>query len=135
MTFKLVFTADVGEVADLKGLRDQIKICFEPLGELRLTNVFQIQDGAAPQKAEYGAYGHVMLTDGQYSELVKRFGRERAEVLIEELSWKLYQKGYRFRDHFSVIVEWAKGREDTKKPGEAQSFNVDDFFKANVERI
>ena len=139
MRVKLVFSAEVKDTEDMRGLREQIGMCFEKLGDVRLTGVYMV-DGSTPPKAEYGAYGKVMLTDGGYEDLIKRFGKGRADELIDELSWKLYQKNYRYADHFAVIVEWEeaarRGRLSGSDIGEAcaQSFDVDEFFRVNLER-
>ena len=159
MTVKLTFLAQVKDYDDLRGLREQIGMCFEELGDVRLTGVFQVMDGTEPQKIERGAYGKVMLSDSGYEELIRRFGKEKTDALIDELSWKLYQKRYRYNDHFAVIVEWSKqqavsdnnsvlrlntanckatpncyGRADTSGNGKAASFDVDEFFDAAVKR-
>ena len=147
MTVKLTFAAEVKDTEDIRGLREQIGMCFEELGDVRLTGVYMV-DGSTPQKAEYGAYGRVMLTDGGYEELIKRFGREKVDELIDRLSWKLHQKNYKFKDHYAVIVEWieeeklhpigearnagSRGRLPLQENGNAQSFDVDEFYAAAV---
>lgn len=134
MTVKLTFLAQVKDYDDLKGLREQIGMCFEELGDVRLTGVFQVMDGSEPQKVERGAYGKVMLSDSSYDELIRRYGKDKTDALIDELSWKLYQKNYRYSDHFAVILEWEEAREKGAKDTRAASFDVDEFFKANLER-
>ena len=139
MRVKLVFSAEVKDTEDMRGLREQIGMCFEKLGDVRLVGIFQVEDGAE-LKSERGKYGKVMLTDGGYEELTRRFGKGRADELIDELSWKLYQKNYRYADHFAVIVEWEeaarRGRLSGSDIGEAcaQSFDVDEFFRANLDK-
>ena len=132
MTVKLTFSAEVKDTEDIRGLREQIGMCFEELGDVRLTGVYMV-DGSTPQKAEYGAYGKVLLTDGGYRELVARFGRDRVDRFIDRLSWKLHQKNYKFKDHYAVIVEWIEEESNTSAAN-AQSFDVDEFFNAAVKR-
>jgi len=148
MKVRLIFSADVRDSDDVVGLREQIAMCFEELGTARLLSVSPIK-GSEPLKIERGTYGHVMLSDAGYEELVRRLGKGRAEALINELSYKLHQKGYSFKDHFAVILEWDKEEERGASAGASHhpttrgsdgtqvkwtSFDVDEFFKANLER-
>lgn len=132
MRLRLIFEASVVDADDIKGLREQIGMCFEELGGVRLLSVTPVK-GSAPPKVERGAYGHVMLSDGEYEKLVARYGKGKAEALISSFSYKLHQKHYQYADHFAAIVEWEE-QERGNAPA-AASFDVDDFFNANVERI
>ena len=152
MKLKLVFSAEVKDAEDIRGLREQIAMCFEELGDVRLISVVPVK-GSMPPKVERGTYGHVMLSDGEYEKLVARFGKGKAEALISEFSYKLHQKHYRYADHFAAILKWEE-EEGTHSPsvafgdsslpegafedvsaGKAASFDVDEFFRANAERI
>ena len=134
MTIKLTFLAKVKDYDDLKGLREQIGMCFEELGDVRLISVSTVK-GSEPPKVERGTYGHVMLSDAGYGELVRRLGKGAAEARINELSYKLHQKGYRFKDHFAVILEWDEEERERGAGGrQAASFDVDEFFNAAVKR-
>ena len=147
MRVRLVFSADVKDTEDIRGLREQVGMCFEGLGDARLVGIFQVEDGVE-LKSERGKYGKVMLTDGGYEELIKRFGCEKVDEFIDRLSWKLHQKNYKFKDHYAVIVEWieeeklhpigearnagSRGRLPLQESGNAQSFDVDEFYAAAV---
>ena len=156
MRLKLVFSADVKDSEDMRGLCEQIGMCFEGLGGARLISVSQVE-GSAAVKVGRGPYKNVMLTDAGYEELVRRLGKGKAEALIADFSYKIYQKGYRFKDHFAAILEWAEGNAPSgiytssdacrasfpsrgslsgENTGEAkaQSFDVDEFFNAAVKR-
>ena len=132
MKLRLIFNADVADSDDIKGVREQIGMCFEALGDARLVSVAVI---TGTSKVERGTYGRVMLSDAGYDELCRMFGKGKAEALINELSWKLHQKHYRFEDHFSLLVKWERERERAGGSGNgvrAQSFDVDEFFNAAV---
>lgn len=91
----------------------------------------------APQnKQVFGSFGNVYLTEEQHADLVKRYG-EAAEGMIENFSLKLKSKGYHYDDHHAAIRLWAATDSNAPKPvpqNRAQSFDVDDFFEAAIER-
>ena len=162
MTLKLVFFAfDVADTEDIRALSEKVGMCFENLGDARLQYFTRVEDGGMV-KVGRGPYKNVMLSDVGVRELTERFGAAKAEALIAEFSDKLYQKNYKFKDHFAKIVAWAEEREgetpsadgytsfdgsaatfpsrgrllgDDTKAGRAQSFDVAEFFNAAVERI
>ena len=162
MTLKLVFFAfDVADTEDIRALSEKIGMCFEGLGDARLQYVTRVEDGGMV-KVGRGPYRNVMLSDVGVRELEERFGAARAAALIAEFSDKLYQKNYKFKDHFAQIVAWAEEREGETPSadgytssdgsaatfpsrgrlpgsdtggGRAQSFDVDEFFETNIERI
>ena len=134
MRIRMIFEADARDSEDIAGLREQVAMCFEDLGDARLISVSTVK-GSEPPKVERGTYGHVMLSDAGYGELVRRLGKGAAEARINELSYKLHQKGYRFKDHFAVILEWDEEERGRGAGGrQAASFDVDEFFKAAVKR-
>lgn len=138
MQIKLFFVADVIDSEDIRGICEQVAMCFEGLGGVRLVSVSPLP-GSLPVKVGRGPYKNVMLSDVGVAELEERFGKARAEALIADLSYKLYQKNYRYSDHFAVIVEWEEAaRRNLSVAGaasiKAQSFDVDEFFNAAVER-
>ena len=114
----MVFSAEVADDEDVRGLCEQIGMHFEKFGDARLLSVSVVKDGES-LKVGRGPYKNVMLTDAGYADF----------------SYKLYQKGYRFKDHFAVILEWSEGNAPSgDSRGEAQSFDVNEFFRANLER-
>lgn len=137
MRIVMIFEAQVSDSEDLAGLREQVAMRLEELADVRCVKVQAVR-GTGPCKSARGRYGNVMLTDDEFDALWAKFG-DRAGELIDDLSYKLHQKGYRFKDHFAVIMEWSKEEEhaDRRFPqmdGRAASFDVDEFFKANLER-
>ena len=93
-------------------------------------------EDAHVKKQTFGSFGNVYLTEEQHADLIKRYG-ERAEDLIENFSLKLKSKGYQYADHHAAILLWAVTDSKAPKPvppKQAQSFDVDDFFEAAIER-
>ena len=138
MRLKLVFHAKVKDTDDIRGICEQIGMCFEELGDARLISVAPVK-GGEPMKVGRGPYKNVMLSDVGVRELEERLGAAEVVARIADLSYKLYQKNYRFNDHFAVIVEWEEAaRRNPSVAGaasiKAQSFDVDEFFNAAVER-
>jgi hypothetical protein len=142
MTAKLTFYANVKDTDDIMGLCEQIGMCFEELGDIRLVYLSYVKENM-PLKVGRGPYKNVMLSDEGVRELSERYGHARAEALIESLSKKLYQKNYRFNDHFAVIVEWEEA--ERKNPSafreasstilnKATSFDVNEFYNAAVRK-
>ena len=138
MRIKLFFVADAKDSEDIRGVCEQVAMCFEDLGGVRLVSVSPLP-GSLPVKVGRGPYKNVMLSDVGVRELEERFGKAKTEALVADLSYKLYQKNYKFKDHFAVIVEWEEAaRRNPSVAGaasiKAQSFDVDEFFRANLER-
>ena len=63
------------------------------------------------QKLTLGAYQNVYLTEAEYEALKREFPNYTA--MIENLSRKIAMHGYRYKNHYVVLVEWAK--EDMEK--------------------
>ncbi len=149
MRVRLVIDATIADSDDIRGLSEAVAARLEDLGGARLITSAVLADGA-PVKVGRGPYRNVMLSDVGVRELNERFGAARVAALIADFSYKLYQKNYKFKDHYAVLVEWAEEREGetpsadgytsfdgsaATKAGSAQSFDVDEFFKTNIERI
>ncbi len=138
MQIKLTFVADVTDSEDIRGICEQVAMCFEGLGGVRLVSVSPVK-GSLPVKVGRGPYKNVMLSDVGVRELEEQLGAAEVAARIADLSYKLYQKNYKFKDHFAVILEWAEAaRRNPSVAGaasiKAQSFDVDEFFRANLER-
>ena len=124
---RLTFEGQSRDGDDTEALREVVETRLEDVAELRLVKVEDISAG----KGHYGKYGNVRLSEAERAELIRLYGERLAAELVDKLSVKLKTKGYRFRDHFSTIVEWQK--EDRVGWG-AASFNIDEFFTAAVKR-
>lgn len=160
MQIKLFFVADVTDSEDIRGVCEQVAMCFEGLGGVRLTSVSPIK-GSLPVKVGRGPYKNVMLSDVGVRELEEQLGAAEVAARIADLSYKLYQKNYKFKDHFAVILEWAEEERgkttvaagytssvaygdsfpsrgslsrDGGGEGKAASFDVDEFFHAAVKK-
>ena len=127
MKVRMIFEGQAPDGDGVEALREVVKARLEDVAELRLVKVEDISAG----KGHYGKYGNVRLSEAEREELIRLYGKRLAADLVDKLSVKLKTKGYRFRDHFSTIVEWQK--EDGTACG-AASFNIDEFFDAALER-
>ena len=127
MKVRLTFEGKACDGDDVEALREVVQTRLEDVAELRLVKVEDISAG----KGHYGKYGNVRLSEAERAELIRLYGERLAAELVDKLSVKLKTKGYRFRDHFSTIVEWQK--EDGVARG-SSSFNIDEFFDAAVKK-
>ena len=132
MRLRVSVEVQVEDYEEVRGVCEQIGVLLEPIGDARVLSVTPIL-GERENKIGRGPYKNVMLTDREMILLVNKFGN-RAHELVRVFSIKLYQKGYRFRDHCAMILEWESKEQVKPECGVAQSFDVDEFFRANIER-
>ena len=64
-------------------------------------------------KKTYGQFENVKLTDEEYDKLKERY--VDYEDRIEELSIGMDSKGYKYKNHYSTILSWAR-KEEKQKP-------------------
>lgn len=62
-------------------------------------------------KRKFGSAQNVLLTDDEYAKLKARF--MDADERIENLSLGIASKGYKYKDHYATILNWA--RRDAEK--------------------
>ena len=67
------------------------------------------------KKSKYGFFENVFLTDEEYQKLIDKFGKDEASKWIEDLSYGVKSKEYKFKDHYATILNWA--RRDKEKNG------------------
>ena len=127
MKVRLTFEGKTNDGDGVEALREVVEVRLEDVAELRLVKVEDISAG----KGHYGKYGNVRLSEAERAELIRLYGERLAAELVDKLSVKLKTKGYRFRDHFSTIVEWQK---EDGVSREASSFDIDEFFAAAVKK-
>lgn len=71
-----------------------------------------------PVKHRYGEFKNVLLTDNELEKLKERFPYDWQER-IDNLSFGIDSKGYKYKSHYATILNWAR-RENNKQP-ETQS--------------
>ena len=59
-----------------------------------------------PEKQKFGSMQNVLLTPEEYSKLCERFAD--ADSRIENLSLSIASKGYKYKDHYATILNWAR---------------------------
>lgn len=83
---------------------------------------------ATPSKHTCGKFQNVLLTEEQERDLRQRFPNDHT-AKIDRLSEYMHQTGKTYKDHYEIILKWAK--EDGEKQS---SFNLDEFVKLAVEK-
>lgn len=65
---------------------------------------------ASPPRSDtrraYGNRKNVFLTDSEYRRLKEMIGEADTDAFIDHFSEKVYQRNYRYADHFSAISQW-----------------------------
>lgn len=68
-------------------------------------------------KHKYGKYSNVLLKDSEVNSLVKKYGKEKAEAIIEYCSERFELKKYKYNSHYLAILRWvAKAYEEDMEP-------------------
>lgn len=75
--------------------------------------------GGKKEKAAYGEFGNVYLTEEEREKLMARFGNNETARAVEELSAYCQSKGKRYADYYATLVNWCK-RNGEKMPGRAK---------------
>lgn len=68
-------------------------------------------------KEKYGEFKNVLLSEEEHKKLIDKFGEARAGQLIETLSAGIQSKGYKYKDHYAAILNWARRDEKEIKNG------------------
>jgi len=78
------------------------------------------------QKKVYGEFQNVFLTDDELLKLQQRFPGGNAERKIENLSSAIASKGYKFKDFYATILNWAHRDEINIKDGQSGQYKTRD---------
>ena len=81
-------------------------------------------------KHKYGKYSNVLLKDSEVDSLVKKYGKEKAEAIIEYCSERFEMKKYKYNSHYLAILKWVvKAYEEDmeRKPTGKQSESLLDM--------
>ena len=90
-----------------------------------LTNVSEYTRAKnSASKRKFGSAKNVFLTDDEYNKLKARF--IDADERIENLSLGIASKGYKYKDHYATILNWA--RRDAEKAPQAQTKQPETTF-------
>lgn len=99
--------ADVRQMSDKRPSNVRLvedSIGEDSIGEYRKESI-PASAGTRAQKHKYGSYGHVMLTDEEYSKLTSDFG-DLADPSITFLDEYIEMKGYKCKSHYLAIRKW-----------------------------
>lgn len=86
------------------------------------------EDPPTPIKKEYGKHGNVLLTDEEYADV-----KAKCPAYLDVFSKKLL-KGYKFDDHYPILVQWAKEKGAYCEKSEVSGFDTDEFFNKAVKK-
>ena len=82
-------------------------------------------------KKTYGSKNNVFLTDEEFAKLHERF--LDADQKIENLSLGIASKGYKYKDHYATILNWARHdaeKQTQQKPQETSFGDIRNYFEA-----
>lgn len=101
---------------EIQTVEEEVEVEEEKEEEINtLTNVSvyapEKKSGGKSEKHKFGSRQNVLLTDDEYAKLKARF--VDADEKIENLSLGIASKGYKYKDHYATILNWA--RRDAEK--------------------
>ena len=109
------------DVPEMSTLEKEIEIDKEiDINTLSNDSVYTPEKKSAKPKSEkqkFGSMQNVLLTSEEYAKLCERF--PDADAKIENLSLAIASKGYKYKDHYATILNWARMDAD-KKPAPKQ---------------
>ena len=82
-----------------------------------------------PIKQKMGEFLNVFLTTEEYGKLIAKFGDTDTKERIERLSSGIASKGYKYKDHYATILNWA--RRDKEEKGGVNQRNPRKIPKAS----
>ncbi len=77
-------------------LHDEVKLSKEKLSEVK--SIY----------TPHGEFKKVLLTSEEYEKLKLRYGEKNTEILIAELDTGIASKGYKYKNHYATILNWAR---------------------------
>ncbi len=69
----------------------------------KCSHTFSVKKGKKTQYLEF-----VFLTDNEYKKLLKKFGKQGTQDRIKNLDDQIAIHGYKYKDHYRVILKWAE---------------------------
>jgi len=74
------------------------------------------------KKERYGTY--VLLSRGEYGNLINRFGVDGADAKIKNLDDAIAIHGYKYKSHYRVILKWSEN-----KGGQYEKVDINKLLK------
>lgn len=92
---------------ELKEVKDKSLIEYASLNGFKLKNVKKTKKTNKVIKEEKKDYGDgVMMTKGEYSKLINRFGKAEVKDKMEDFA--NYEKRDKYKNHYATILNWLK---------------------------
>lgn len=101
-------------VPERSTLEKEIEIDKEiDINTLSNESVYTPAKKSKPEKQKFGSMQNVLLTSDEYAKLCERF--PDADAKIESLSLAIASKGYKYKDHYATVLNWARMDADKAK--------------------
>ena len=100
------------EKSEIQTLEEEVEVeeeVEEDINTLSNESVYTPEKKSAKPKSEkqkFGSMQNVLLTPEEYAKLCERF--PDADAKIESLSLAIASKGYKYKDHYATILNWAR---------------------------
>jgi len=79
------------------------------------------------KKKTYGTHNNVLLTTKEYKNLMGKYDESLLTKYIEDLSWGIATKSYKYTDHNLTIQNWIRRNEKPTKPQKTTHDYVDNY--------
>lgn len=92
-------------------------------------------------RAKYGEYKHVLLTEAQYTNLVKEFGAKVADEYIQKVDEYCQQNGKTYKDYNLTVRKFMREdkvkltKNSTESGGGVHSYDVEKILQYSKENI
>lgn len=127
-------------IQDVYKADTQVRLGEDSLGKVSSEGETEKNQTAHPpisnSETEYnnfGDYKHVLLTDTQYSKLVKDYGEKRALEYINKVDSYCQQNGKEYNDYNLTIRKWLE--EDKADSSSESSFDLNEFDEFTINYV
>jgi hypothetical protein len=100
----------------VKNASETLATCMRSADAETETETETETDKRQNRKSVFGTFQNVKLTEEEEKKLQDKFGISATDSLIEELSEGIASKGYKYKDHYATVLNWAR-RKGYGKPG------------------
>jgi hypothetical protein len=108
----------------------------ESLGEKEGNKDKGVRSKEGDTRFTFGEFKNVLLSNSEHEKLITKFGELKCNELIEQLSSGIKSKGYKYKDFYATILNWARRdgnngahQENNQWNGKAKQKSNKDFKK------
>jgi hypothetical protein len=120
MVLILKESTSLSSTAPIRGLQAPVSGI---LSRVELSKVNKIDNSIDNIYITYGEFKNVRLKQEDYQKLALKFGESSLVTLIEELSIGIASKGYKYKNHYATLLNWARRKEE-KQSNRSKSFAI-----------